>query len=297
MNAMKNSSLLVILLVLVLISVGAYLLQSNSNPKSSSKPQVAATIFPLYDMVRIIAGDDVQVDLILEPGASPHTFEPTPQLIRNTQEAKIVFAIGHGLDDWSLDLVDDPSVVEVVDDGIALRETADDDDEHGPIDPHYWLTAQNAQQMSLTIAAALTRSFPEFAKHIDENVTHYSAELKELDAHIKTQLSTVTNKSLITFHDAWYYFADAYGLTLVGTFEPTVGREPTPKYLANLSELIQTSGVNVLYAEPQFSSAAMRAFLSNQNVTIATIDPEGSKHSRSYIDLMTQNADTIAQNQ
>lgn len=293
---------------LVIILVGAWFLAQPKTPQErSSKPHVAATIFPLYDLVRNIAGDAVVVDLILKPGASPHTFEPTPQLVQNTQEAQIVFAIGYGLDDWVLDLVADLSVIVQVDNGITLRQSTEPffeaaeegevEDEHGPTDPHYWLTAKNARLISQTIASSLKQTFPDLATEFDANLSTYTSQLEGLDKNIKETLRSVGNKKLITFHDAWYYFAEAYGLTIVGTFEPTVGREPTPKYLANLSKVIEETGVRVLYAEPQFSSAGMRAFLSDQNITIATIDPEGAKNSTSYIDLMTQNALTIAQNQ
>jgi ABC-type Zn uptake system ZnuABC Zn-binding protein ZnuA len=300
---MKSNTLLAIVLFLLTIGIGIFFFRSNLEPERSSKPQVAVTIFPLYDLVKNIAGSAVEVNLILKPGASPHTFEPTPQLIKKTQEAEKVFAIGHGLDDWVFDLVSERLIIDVVDYGIELLQTTEPaieentEEERGPIDPHYWLTAQNAILISQTVADSLSQTFPNLAETFRNNLTAYTVTLKELDTKIIQQLSTVQNKQLITFHDAWFYFADAYNLTVAGTFEPTVGREPTPKYLAKLSELIAQTGVKVLYAEPQFSSAGMRAFLSNQNVSIATIDPEGSKNSISYIDLMLQNARVIAQNQ
>lgn len=295
-----------VLLIFLLLFVFWQMRDQTNTAPEHSEPRVAVTLFPLYDIVKNIAGDAIGVDLILEPGASPHTFEPTPQIIRKTQEAKMVFAIGHGLDDWALNLVADPLVVDVVDDNIILRETTEpsieeheegEEEEHGPVDPHYWLTAQNAMIISQTVAESLKKTFPESRNIFEENLARYLVELEELDTEIKNQLAPIKQKQLITFHDAWYYFADAYGLTIIGTFEPTVGREPTPKYLSKLSELIDMSGVRVLYAEPQFASTGLHAFLSDQDITIATIDPEGSKFSTSYIDLMRQNASTIAQNQ
>ncbi len=291
----KARLLLLALPVFILFVLFSFLLRSSikENPIVQEKPRIAATIFPLYDMVRNIAGETVEVDLILEPGASPHTFEPTPQIIRKTQEAKKIFFFGYGLDEWALDLVSDPSVFMRVDQGISLR-TGDDRE---PVDPHYWLTAQNAILISKTIASSLKQTFPEQSEQFDANLDAWILKLEKLDVDIKNQLSTVTNKTLITFHDAWFYFADAYGLTIAETFEPTVGREPTPQHLAKLSEVIKQTGVKTLYAEPQFSSIGLKAFLTGQNINIAALDPEGSKNSLSYIDLMYQNAVTIAQNQ
>lgn len=256
----------------------------------SEKPTVAATIFPLYDIVKNIAGNNIDVFLILPPGASPHTFEPTPTILREVEKSQTVFAIGYGLDDWTKNLVDDQQKILVVDDGIKLREN----------DPHYFLTGVNAIQISKNIADSLSKTFPEFANEISRNAKNYQNQLQQMDEEIAIIFQNLTpnTQSLITFHDAWYYFADAYGLTIAGAFEPTAGREPTPQYLAELSDTIKKTGVKIIYAEPQFSTRGMEAFLKDHNISIATIDPEGGgEESTSYIEMMLSNARTIAQNQ
>lgn len=293
----KHLGVALSVVLLLCLGVFVFLIQPKSPVTTSpEKPRVAATIFPLYDIVKEITGDVAIVDLILPPGASPHTFEPTPQIVRRTQEARVIFAIGYGLDDWSLDLANDPSLVQTVEYGIALRSPVEDD--HGPIDPHYWLTAQNAMRISQTVRDRLLTEFPEQEDQLNQNFEVYLKKLEELDTTIKDKLAPLENKTLITFHDAWYYFADAYGLTIAATFEPTVGREPTAQYLAKLSTLIEQTGIRVLYAEPQFSPVGMEALISNKNIRIVTIDPEGGgTGSTSYINLMRSNVETIAQNQ
>lgn len=293
----KYFSLGLIFILLLCLGVLVSLTQQKTSVTTlPEKPRVAATIFPLYDIVKEIVGDVATVDLILPPGASPHTFEPTPQIVRRTQEARVIFAIGYGLDDWSLDLANDPSLVQTVEYGIALRSPKEKD--HGPIDPHYWLTAQNAMRISETVRDRLLTEFPEQEDQLNQNFEVYLKKLEELDTTIKNKLAPLQNKTLITFHDAWYYFADAYDLTIAATFEPTVGREPTAQYLAELSKLIEQTHVRVLYAEPQFSPIGMEALISNKNIRIVTIDPEGGgAGSTSYISLMRSNVETIVQNQ
>jgi zinc transport system substrate-binding protein len=288
---------IIIILVIIIVAYGFFSLSSRETTKTQNqKPSVSATIFPLYDIVKNVAGNDIDVFLILPPGASPHTFEPTPSTLKKTENTKIVFSIGYGLDDWAFDLVSDKNKVKKVDDGIELRASVDE--EEGTTDPHYFLTGQNAILISQTVAESLKSIFPEFADSISQNQKLYQTELEKMDEQIKTELSSVKKRDLITFHDAWYYFADAYELNIAGTFEPTVGREPTPQYLAELSKKIDETKVKILYAEPQFSARGMEAFLKDHKISIATIDPEGGgDESTSFINIMLYNARTISKNQ
>ena len=280
---------LILISILFIVAYGLFLaFPRQANDNNDQKPVVASTLFPLYDIVKNVARDQINVVLILPPGASPHTFETAPTILREVDKAKTIFTIGHGIDDWANNLVIDSQKIITVDKGVSLR----------PDDPHYFLTGKNAIQISQTIAESLKSTFPEFANEIDQNQKVYQVELEKMDEQIKTELSNVKQRNLITFHDAWYYFAEAYGLTIAGTFEPTVGREPTPQYLAELSKKIKETGVTVLYAEPQFSTRGLESFLSDNNVSIATIDPEGGgEQSTSYIEMMISNARTISQNQ
>ncbi|MBI2475111.1 zinc ABC transporter substrate-binding protein [Candidatus Uhrbacteria bacterium] len=285
---MKLFRLTFITIILILAAYGLFLGFPESSNTNDQKPTVAATLFPLYDIVKNIAGDQINVVLILPPGASPHTFEPTPTILREVGNAQTVFMIGHGLDDWTKNLVDDSSKILAVDNGIALR----------PDDPHYFLTGKNAILISQTVADSLKSTFPELSETIIQNQKLYQIELEKMDEQIKSELASVKNRDLITFHDAWYYFAEEYGLNIAGTFEPTVGREPTPQYLAELSQKIKETGVRVLYAEPQFSTRGMEAFLKDHDISVATVDPEGGgAESTSYINMMISNARTIAKNQ
>jgi len=286
---MKFFRLSLIAIILILAAYGLFLGFPRFTDKNiEQKPTVATTIFPLYDIVKNVTGDQINVVLILPPGASPHTFEPTPTILREMKKAQTVFMIGHGIDDWAKSLVENSNKILTVDNGVILRSN----------DPHYFLTGENAILISQTVADSLMSTFPNLADAISENQKLYQIELEKMDEQIETELANVKNLDLITFHDAWYYFAEAYGLNIAGTFEPTVGREPTPQYLAELSQKIKETGVRVLYAEPQFSTRGIEAFLKDNNVSIATIDPEGGgTESTSFINMMISNARTISKNQ
>ncbi len=299
-NYMNRTSKIATLLVMgVLIATLAFsFLSRNNNPSKpiTAKPEISATIFPLYDITQNIAGDVLEVNLILPPGASPHTFEPRPSDMRDVDESAVVYAIGHGLDQWASTITESTETpLVVVDAKIALK-TMEEDAEI-IIDPHYWLSVSNAKIITTTITEDLSQRFPESATIFAANAAAYQLKLDSLDAEIKSMLETVTNRNLVTMHDAWGYFSDAYGLKIAGSFEPAPGKEPTPAWIGELASVVKKAKVKAIYAEPQLSSEGIEAFAADHNLKIVTIDPEGSDLADSYIDMMRQNAQAIRDNQ
>ena len=324
----------------VAIVVIAIALLSSQTSSPTAEDKVAATIFPLYDITQNIAGETVDVELVLPAGTSPHTFDPTPSTLRDLQGTVAIYAIGHELDGWTDTLTDSVGAeTVVVDAGIEIRESAhadehedehdedpdedhhdeeehdddhddhedeeeheDEDDHdghaHGATDPHYFLSISNANTIAQTIADDLSQRFPEHAETFNANLEDYLAELGLAQNEIIATLDGVENNNLITLHDAWYYFAEEYDLNVVGTFEPSPGREPTPQYLIELTEAVESARVNTIYSEPQLATDSIDAFVSDNGLTIAELDPIGGVEGRmSYIDLMKYNAEVIAQNQ
>jgi ABC-type Zn uptake system ZnuABC Zn-binding protein ZnuA len=292
------------------VLVGGFLWALRGAPMVSlsddNRLQVAATIFPLYDIVKNVAGADADVLLILPPGAEPHSFDPSPSLVRDLQETDVVFAIGEGLDSWIGPITDGSNTTLVMaSQGITLSAVTDsitdspeDHESEGPTDPHYWLTIPNAIVITQTVATKLASADPAHAESYYERRDAYVSQLKAVDADIRKLLSTISQNNIVTFHDAWYYFAKEYGLTIVGSFEPTAGREPTPKYLSLLAKAIEQSSTTTLYTEPLFSDAAIVSFSDDQGLTLAELDDIGGVGSRnSYIALMRTNAQTIHDHQ
>ncbi|MFH1712513.1 MAG: metal ABC transporter substrate-binding protein [Patescibacteria group bacterium] len=291
--------LLVLIFIFCVIIFGALFLlpQRMANVDVEHAP-IATTIYPLYEIAQNVAGDDLDVSYILPPGASPHTFEPSPSTLRALNETIVVYAIGYGFDNWVDDLIESGKAEKIiVDRDIEIREVADDDHHNGE-DPHYWLTINNAKKIAQTIADDLINRYPDLANQIKANLDDYITRLDAADDQIRLTLDPVENTSLITLHDAWYYFAQEYDLNIAGTFEPSAGREPTPQYLLELTTTIESTGVTALYSEPQLSTTTIDAFLKDNNLIVAELDPLGGVSEReTYIDLMLYNAQVIAKNQ
>jgi len=293
---MKKSFIILASLAVIAFIV-LLLLRPNAKTDQEISADIAATIYPIYDITRSIAGDVLEVGLVLPVGASPHTFEPTPSQIEKLQGASVVYAIGHGFDDWIDPLLETVGAEKrVIDDGITIRPSTDT--EEGANDPHYWLTVANAKHIATTIAHDLETRYPESAELFEANLATYLVDLDQTDANIRMILSEIENRHLITLHDAWYYFAQEYGLYVVGTFEPSAGREPTPQYLADLITSMQEADVTTLYTEPQLDTSLLASFLDDYQLTIATLDPlGGTAGSETYIQMMISNAQTLEKNQ
>lgn len=175
------------------------------------------------------------------------------------------------------------------------HENDHDDHSHGPIDPHYWLSVHNAEQITMNIAHELSKLDPENADLYNSRAEDYMHDLEslELSLHLKTE--SLPNKNIISMHDAWYYFAEEFGLNIVGTFEPSAGKEPTPGYIAHLKEEVEEHNVSTLFMEPQLSQSSIASFTDDYDLSIATIDPLGGVPGRnSYIELMQYNVDQVA---
>jgi ABC-type Zn uptake system ZnuABC Zn-binding protein ZnuA len=286
----------VLALVFVIVSTGFF----NKSVVRAPVVKVAATIFPVYEIVRQVAGGSVDVVLLLPPGASPHTFEPTPAAVRNLAGAQTLFVIGHGLDDWAARTVRGAEVTHVVtvDSGITLRQFAEAGSEAtGPdtVDPHYWLSIANGMMIARTIAAEIQRLVPGRSDEVDRALAGYLTKLEAADSEIRRLLANTPSRHVATFHDAFGYFAAAYNLDVVATFEPFPGKEPGPRFIQEFQRKVRDAGIRVLFSEPQLSVEAIRPIANDAGVTISVLDPIGGVPGReSYVALMLFNAHQVA---
>jgi len=268
--------------------------KKTENPASAGgQLKVAATIFPLADIARNVGGDKVTVITIMAPGASPHTFDPTFEMIRQASGIKALFKIGCGLDDWALNVTaglgGHTTIIEVSKD-IQLRHLDD-----GSVDPHYWLSLANGSIIAKNVAESLAGLDPANKDYYFKNLTTYQQLLAKEDEAIKKKMANLQNKTFVTFHEAWFYFAQAYGLEVAEAFEPFPGKEPTPEFLAHFIKTIKEKNIKVVFTEPQFSVESIQQVANDLHIKISIVDPEGggTPETSSYIGLMRFDAETI----
>ena len=261
------------------------------------KPLVMASMYPIYSIAQELAGDKIKVGLILPPGESPHIFNPTISTKKNIINSKAVFYIGHGLDNWVLDLLDDKLKAVSVDKNIILRKISENTHEehvNGAYDPHYWLDPRNAKLIANTIIAKYISINPDNDKYYQTQLSAFHLEIDQLYRNSFEKTRDISKYPLITFHDAWHYFSEAFRLNIVGTFEAVGSEEPTPKHLKNLQDKIAKYKVKVLFSEPQLSTDSLNTFIKDNGLTIAILDPVGGIEDRmTYEQLILYNIETM----
>ena len=264
--------------------------------ESSDRLTVVATIFPLADFVKNVAGDRVDVITLLRPGDSPHTYEPTARDMKAVARATLLVVNGAGLDFWveKLKSAASDNMVELDTSAILEEEglLLSGDEHEGGVNPHYWLDPVLAQMQVEAIAAALVAADPGNKESYLGNAADYVAELKSLDAEIKNETQSFSSREFITFHPAWTYFARRYGLVEAAVIEEAPGKEPTTKEQMRIIDLVKELNVKVIFAEPQFSTKVADTIADGSGAKVLLLDPIGGPGLAgrdSYIALMRYN--------
>jgi len=283
------------------IYLGSCIDQSSStNSITETKPIVSATIFPIYDLIRQIAGEKLEVNLIVQPNDSPHTYNPSVQERVRIDKSRLIFTIGHSLDSWTIKGISTKANVIVLDKGISLiayddekhddEEHDDEEHAHGEFNPHYWLDPENASLMAQVIADELGILDPLNKDFYEQNARKLRKNLKKLSDEMLRLIKPIQSTPFITLHDAWPYFGKAFGLQIKGSFEPTAANQPTPRYLKELQELIDTFDIKAIFSEPQLSTSALDSFVKDNNLTLGTLNPiGGSDGIHNYQELIRFN--------
>ena len=293
-------------LLLVLVSF-VFVACGKSEVVEVERLNIGTTIFPIYDIASEIAGDKADVFQIVPAGASPHTFELTPQLVAEVADADMVFAIGLGLDDFAHDLVHDNADLSIfsLEHGVNLlgfeeeehEDEHEDEHGHGEFDPHYWLSAYNGKAMAAQIAEELMVADPANETYYVENLRNFQKEVDAKVAELEVLLSDLEKEpELIVFHDAWGYFAKEFGMEIIGHFANEPGKDPTAQDLAALYDLAKEHEVKVVFSEPQLSPDGIRPFVEDLGLELEVLDPiggEGLEGREGYLELLEYNVRKI----
>jgi len=302
---MKNVTKFVILPTALLVSalLTMFYITYRQPTGQISIPKISASMFPIADIASQIAGDEVEIVTILPRGASPHTYAPSPSDLVRMQNSKAVITIGHGLDDWAANLSADlpGSTVVTADEGIELLQPPEikliGEEEEGEegADPHYWLSAQNGKQIARNITEVLVNVKPERADFFRSNLLSFEQKMDALDLEIKDLFKDKQSKKIVTHHDAWQYFTQAYGLDWIGSVIPSPGKSLTPQQLAELQKLITENGIDTIFIEPQLDPQLSSTLAEDLKLKLVTLDPAGSaEDTQTYDDLLKLNAERIA---
>ncbi len=261
---------------------------------------VVTSIHPYAALVQEIAGQDATVVQLLPSGASPHTFDPTPQDVVKVADADLVVFNGV-LDGWLTDLVassgTDAPMLEVMTE-LDFKPVAGDDETSEKalkgVNPHIWLDPVLMKQAVPLIVDQLVNIDPEHATDYQANGKKVVEELGTLTNELQKMLAPLKGAAFVPFHDAWPYFARRFGLNLVVEIEPAPGREPSPAYIADALSLIKGSGAKAIFSEPELPKRPAEVVAESAGLPLYILDPlGGGEETQSYADLMRYNAHTL----
>lgn len=264
---------------------------------------VVVTIFPVFDLTRQIAGPDISVSLLMQPGASEHAFDPTPADLMTLSSAGLLIACGDGIDEWVapayhqrqgeglrlllLNAVLDFPIgsfgqADVHAHGHHHDDSSDHEHDHGSetLNPHQWLVPKSAMMFVVAIRDELTRMHPDKATGLAERAAALLADLEAIDREYSAALAPLPDKRIITFHDAFSGLAEPYGIQVSASFFNIHSNQVTPAALSEVVTQIEKAGVRAVYVEPQINSDVVTRL--RQQVTLRILDPIGDPNRPGY---------------
>jgi zinc transport system substrate-binding protein len=287
--------LALVALPLVLASIPGCFKGCGKSGASSDRPHVVVSIFPVYDLVRRVAGPDADVTLLLQPGRNEHSFDPTPNDIQTAAQAKLGVMVGLGLDPWMDKLMKEAAptarVLKVGDrvPTLAIEEDpigAEDhehDGEHGEHDheakgaqdPHVWLDPQRAQLIVRAVAEELGRVDGAHALAYRARATELDASLVAVDKETDERLKALKRRGFVTFHGSFGYFAERYKLSILAVIEPFPGSQPTAEHVSKVLTVIKDKKVPALFSEPQLDPRPAKVLADEAKIPLGVLDPVG----------------------
>ena len=260
--------------------LGLLILLTGCNPQPDmDRPAITASILPIRFLTEQIAGQDFDINLLVPPGASPETYEPTPKQMQQVAASSMLFTTG--LIDFEKQLVADVAKnmpgLQVVNlsQGIGLIEGSHShaDTRHGHthgIDPHIWTSPLNLKIMAGTIYQALSTDYPDSTKYT-ENYRALIERLDALDDQLRQLVDTGTHHTFIIYHPALAYLARDYGLTQIPI--EWEGKEPSAEQIRHVVDAARSDQLHRIFYQAQFSQTVIAAIAREINAEAVSIDP------------------------
>lgn len=236
---------------------------------------VVTTVSPITSIAANVIGDLARIQGVVPEGTNSHTYEPPPSVSEVLERADVVFLNGLQLEEPTLALARDVSDAPTV----LLGDLIVDPDDHvydfsfpredGKPNPHLWTDPTLAKEYARHIADTMIEIDPDHAGEYRSNEEAFAALVDEFDSAMRVALETVPdeNRKLVTYHDAFAYWARTYGWTVVGAAEPADFGDPSPRAIAALIDQIEAEGVPAIFGSEVFPSSVLEQVARETGVT------------------------------
>ncbi len=259
---------------------------------------IVTSFFPVYVAVINVTDDvpGVTVTNMTEPQTGClHDYSLKPSDLKLLEKADVFIINGAGMESFLEDVLSQTSDLQIIEAAAGIPTIME---ESGEANPHVWISLTNMETYVQNIAEGLADLDEENAELYRKNAALYSDKIEALRQEMHSELEGLQNKDIITFHEAFPYFAREFDLNIAAVVEREPGSEPTPKELADIIDVVRQTGIRALFAEPQYSSGAMETIADETGAVVYTLDPvvtgESVPEARdAYLDAMRRNMETL----
>jgi len=253
-----------------------------NNDRENSKPRIAVSILPQEYFVSKIAGDIFEINVLIPPGASPATYEPTPSQLASLSKTDLYLKLGHtGFEmAWmeklisankEMKLVDLSEGIDLIIEDVVHERAHDHGHHHGGIDPHIWLSPKNVIIIAKNIHEALLTYYPEHRDTFDANLGAFLQELDSLDQYISGVLSNLQSHSFFTYHPSLSYYARDYNLEQYPI--ELGGKNPSSAHLKKLIDTGIEKNIKIIFLQMQFDQKNAEVLAKETGAEIVQINP------------------------
>ena len=277
-----------------LIMIAALLLSNLCGCTPTPSAQIAATTAPVYQFTSLLCdGTDITVSrLITEKVSCLHDYALNVRQVKAAEAAEVIIISGGGLEDFMADVLADTKIIDSSVGMDLLGCNADaHDGHHHENDAHFWLSPAYAKKMAENICNGLIQQYPRHKTIFANNLTSLQQQLDDLQAYGEAQLQNLTCRELVTFHDGFAYFADAFHLTILEAVEEESGSEASAQELKRLIGVVEQHNLPAIFTEINGSISAANIIALQTGVQ--TFELDMGMGSLDYFGAMRRNIDTI----
>ena len=293
----------------------------DSNKKTEDTLNIVTSFYPLYISTINITKDIPNItvtNMTKSQTGCLHDYQLTPQDLKTLEKADILVVNGAGMESFLDSIISQYPNLEIVDatKGLTLLEDDthshddhdhdhDSEDEHSEDDghdheynPHVWVSVTGNIEEVKNIASQLEDLNPENKEAYESNTNTYVSKLEELKNEMHAELDNLPNRDIITFHEAFPYFAEEFNLNIAGVIEIEPDSEPSAKEIEEIINTIKSKNINALFTEPQYSSKVAETIATETGATVYELDPIVTGDSNpdaydDYINKMKKNLDVL----
>ena len=267
----------------------------NIATSSADRISVVTTFSTLNSFVAAVGGQYVTVKNLVPIGASPETYQPTPQDIAALADAQLLVENGGGIETWLQHTIETAGNrdlrILILSDGLP----------HIDRNPHLWMDPVLAQAYTDKVARALSLIDRAHASDYARNAAAYKRKLAALQKEIAAEIAGIPpqQRTMIVFHNAWQYYNNRFGIRTVGVIELAPGQEPNPSYIGSLVDLARKYRVRAVFSEPEYSPKIAQTLAKSAGIrTVSDLYDDSiaeRANVRDYIGMLRYDTGVIVQ--